>query len=292
MGFVVYVVLPGMWVGGGFLLRLSFSIHSTYLAQVAAGTSAILFLMTLNIIAFWWEECVELAMFLLSCILLPIRLVTYILSLLLLLLRFVLLLLLSLFLPLLFFAYFGLYLLVSSVPHLLRFLLSSLLSITSKICIVRGARYRQSTLGSHCVPGCNRLLESQLCPTCDLLVESSSLLIGTRWLFTHPVEKHLHHTASDLETSAKSCALCHLLLFSVKSAGHSIVSDRSTQYGSIARLESAADRLTVRLWEQRSILERPLLRIQLIGNGFESKSLAVGQVHNGTERIHTQNPVF
>jgi hypothetical protein len=68
----------------------------------------------------------------------------------------------------------------------------------------------------------------------------------------------------------------------VKSTG---VLRRASQYGSITLPDSGDDRLTVKLWEKRSISERPLLRIQLVGRGIISIPLAVEEFHRGRPQL-------
>jgi hypothetical protein len=282
MGFSEHVLLPGLWVVLIVWEVRLFWAQPAYLACLPAE----LFFLTVFVDAS--DFVLASLLHLISYILLPISAIIYILGFVIVCARFIILLPLSIIVPLLFLIYFGLYILVSRFLLLSRLLLSALLFLFSKICIVRWPRFRlkpQVTPGPKCVDGCSRPLESKLCPTCESLVDASALLTGTWWLFTRPVEAHLHYTERDLKQSAESCALCYLLLDSKSGTSHA-ASSSASQYGSISNLEAAAERLTVKIWERRHVLVGPLLRIQLVGRGFESRPLAVGQVRNGRDASH------
>src|SRR5579862_5082825 len=145
----------------------------------------------------------------------------------------------------------------------------------SKVCVIRTPRYRQRTQG--CVSGCKSHL-GELCPTCDLLIDSSPLLTGTRGFLTLPVETHFHHTARDLQDSAKSCRLCNFLLHSIK---HTPILRPTLQYGSIS-IPPTNNKLTLKLWEERPFGQKPLLRIRLDGDDISDPvPLTVEEVHKG-----------
>lgn len=174
--------------------------------------------------------------------------------------------------------------------HFKRFgntMLSPLFLLCSKICIFRRPRYRENTLGSQCIEGCERL---SICKTCAGLIESSPLLIGTHWSFARPVEHHPHHTRMDLESSAKACHLCNVLLRSVGLGEGSVVPERPL-HESTSLLDSSDDnsmqdkqKLMVKVWEKRFISEKPLLRIQLVGSTLNSVPLTVEEFHRGMHK--------
>lgn len=276
MGFVEHVLFPAVWVA---LIAWNGQLIWNQPAYLFAVPFEIFYF---HIITSVVGEAYASLFHLFSYILLLIRAIVYILGFILASVRFLLFLPLLIMIPLLFWIYCGLYTLVSRFLGLSGLLFSALLALFSKICIVRWPRFRkpQSTLESKCVDGCIRRFESKPCLMCDNLVDASALLTGTWWLFTKPVEVHLHHTELDLKQSAESCALCYLLLGSKFASSH-IAPGSTSQYGSISNLEAATERLMVKIWEQRHVLAQPTLRIQLVGRGIESRSLAVGQVKNG-----------
>lgn len=158
-------------------------------------------------------------------------------------------------------------LLFTSCKRIYRTIFLSFLSFSSKICVVRRPRYQQSASRLQCIDGCTKPLKSTLCTKCTSLLNRSSLLTGTKWVFTRPVEYHRHHSRASLERSAPSCHLCNTLLRSI--------AEWSSQYGA-----SNSDELTIKLWEKRSIFGRPLLRIQVSDNP-ESEPLTVEEFHHG-----------
>jgi hypothetical protein len=203
---ILIAIFSGMWTGCGFWLRylisnfrkvegvdwfgwVSFLLYvlavTTYFVSVRAG------------------ELLELFVFLVILIVaLPIALIWDILSSIFLAAQFSFLTISSFVLHSLLVSYFWVYPLFPASKRFSRFSLSLLLLLCSKVFVVRRPRYCRTTLGSGCVSGCKRLLESKLCPSCDSLINSSPLLVGARWIFTRPVEYHLHHTARDLQISA------------------------------------------------------------------------------------------
>lgn len=150
--------------------------------------------------------------------------------------------------------------------------------VLKKFCPMLLPRYRQSTY------------KDKLCSTCELLVDKSPLLIGTRKLFTLPAENHCHYNAQDLQESAKGCHMCSTLLRSVESFRNNLASSSQRPKKTSFRVEppsiapsSPGGKLTVRVWEKRPLGQEPLLRIQLLGEDITtSLPLNVEEINNGT----------
>ncbi|KAI0550935.1 heterokaryon incompatibility protein-domain-containing protein [Xylaria curta] len=82
--------------------------------------------------------------------------------------------------------------------------LSFVLSTLSTVCVARLPRYR--------APQANGDRELRpLCSKCRPIVDQSSLLKGTNWVFTWSREIYPFHSKNELQKSAKVCHLCSLL---------------------------------------------------------------------------------
>jgi len=169
------------------------------------------------------------------------------------------------------YSYFFSFLLLRYCKRIYREKVSSLFlklrSFASMICVVRRPRYRTNASRMPCSDICTKPLKSTLCAKCILLLDRSSLLTGTSWIFARPTEYHRHHTRADLELSALSCHLCNMLLRSI--------SKWPLHYGT-----GSLDHLTVKIWQEMSISGRPRLRGQINDNP-ESDLLTFEEVHHG-----------
>ncbi|KAH7303675.1 heterokaryon incompatibility protein-domain-containing protein [Stachybotrys elegans] len=88
---------------------------------------------------------------------------------------------------------------------------------------VTDAESRSLLVAGNCVASCQYNLGSRLCATCDSMIDSSALLVGTRWAWTWRSERHCHHTTVErLRQSSFRCALCQLLLLSLQAEYRSI----------------------------------------------------------------------
>lgn len=121
-----------------------------------------------------------------------------------------------------------------------------------------------------CLTGCQRELGSCLCAVCDTMIDASSLLVGTGWIWTRLVEEHPHHSSiEDLWQSSTHCALCQLLVRSLQvqhSRAQCNVLDNPILPSYVVKV--------------REIAEPPggsSLKIQLVVDGMEMRSLVVSQ---------------
>lgn len=192
----------------------------------------------------------------------------------------------SLVLLVIFLAYFALYVLVSSTFNLLHLTGRTSLSLLSEIVVYRRPRYRAGPEELGCKGKCKRRFESKLCGTCNEMVNSSPLLSGTHGLLCRPYEEHTHHDWDELKRRGndnsngeehRGCALCSLLLKSVR-CGQANAQNEGD-------LELGPQKLRVKIWQKSFRLDKPLIRIQLLGPGLESRPLAVGEVLKGVPRV-------
>ncbi|KAI1387330.1 heterokaryon incompatibility protein-domain-containing protein [Hypoxylon trugodes] len=268
MGFWQHVFLPGFWValvvGEAFL----FWIEPAFLGFLPFE----IWFLILSTAAFGSLKASLLYLF--SYLLWCISTILYVLAVIVVCIRFALLLTLSSILFVSFRVYLGVYLALGRLLPLPRLLFISLLSpplsLFSKACVLRWPRFR------------TKLPESELCSTCERMIDRSALLTGTWSLLAKRVESHSHHTARDLEISAKQCALCHLLPGPKSMTGPATSSSNSLNEN-ISLEEGREETLEVKIWEEGHVLAGQVLRMQLIGDQFKSEELVIGRVKNVSE---------
>jgi hypothetical protein len=158
------------------------------------------------------------------------------------------------------------------------------LFLLSPICVISmRPGWKSASRGNYC----------RLCEKCDSIIDRSNLLLGSPWILVQPVEMHTFYNQPELETSAKGCHLCRLLLNSVEvfnSQGSSstqeppketIEETKSNPTGEevVSQANDCVfkqDTITLKIWRRLYLLKSPVLRIQLLGAAVaQSKSLEV-----------------
>jgi hypothetical protein len=101
-----------------------------------------------------------------------------------------------------------------------------------------------------------------LCAKCSSLIKHSSILNGTFWIVTRPVEKYKFYSRTELSKSAETCHLCHHLWQSFTSAEPTTNDAPSNDRSPLLSLWNESFEVSV--WIRIFFLSPPAIRLQLV----------------------------
>jgi hypothetical protein len=144
----------------------------------------------------------------------------------------------------------------------------AILCQSSKLFVIRLPRYPNTGASNH----------NHLCDTCQNIVRNSQILLGAKWGFVWPFERHLHNTLTGLQNPASDCHLCSLLARSIAKDILNSYTLPTTQYGTFSAAEV---KLKLRIWEQKSIAGASFIWAQINEKSLRGRPVLIEQISRG-----------
>lgn len=167
-----------------------------------------------------------------------------------------------------------------SILNSVAFLLSKL----ARYCVLRPLSYPRSSASANVC---------RLCETCQSIVQQSTLLRGTRWIFTRPIEKYDFYGIKHLSQSAINCHLCCLLYQSGISSGSGIgVASGALPSPGLENISPISKNLTTRVEKVGSVAvpnppEHSRLKVHISATRSKDEQILSIQLHDNAAHIKT-----